>query len=39
MFRRITFIETVVCLDKKKPKGYVEIIVDAEDYYRIKGSE
>ena len=28
--------ETVVRLDKKKPKDYVEIGVDAEDYYRIK---
>jgi len=26
-------------LDKKKPKDYVEIGVDAEDYYRIKGLE
>jgi len=26
-------------LDKKKPKDYVEIGVDAEDYYRIKDSE
>ena len=32
-------VETVVCLDKKKPKGYVEIGVDAEDYYRIKDSK
>ena len=32
-------VETVVCLDKKKPKDYVEIGVDAEDYYRIKGLE
>ena len=31
-------VETVVCLDKKKPKDYVEIGVDAEDYYRIKDS-
>jgi hypothetical protein len=31
---------TCVCLlDKKKPKGYVEIGVDAEDYYRIKDSK
>ena len=31
-------VETVVCLSKKnaKPKDYVEIGVDAEDYYRIK---
>ena len=26
-------------MDKKKPKGYVEIGVDAEDYYRIKDSK
>ena len=34
-------VETVVCLGKKnaKPKDYVEIGVDAEDYYRIKDSE
>jgi 23S rRNA (uracil1939-C5)-methyltransferase len=34
-------VETVVCLDKKnaKLKDYVEIGVDAEDYYRIKDSE
>ena len=32
-------VETVVRLDKKKPKEYVEIGVDAEDYYRIKDSE
>ena len=31
--------ETVVCLDKKKPKDYIEIGVDAEDYYKIKDSE
>ena len=32
--------ETVVCLSNKnaKPKDYVEIGVDAEDYYRIKDS-
>ena len=29
-------VECVCLLDKKKPKGYVEIGVDAEDYYRIK---
>lgn len=31
-------VETVVCLSKKnsKPKDYVEIGVDAEDYYKIK---
>ena len=34
-------IETVVCLSNKnaKPKDYVEIGVDAEDYYSIKESE
>ena len=34
-------VETVVCLSKEhaNPKGYVEIGVDAEDYYRIKSSE
>ena len=32
-------VETVVCLGKKKSNDYVEIGVDAEDYYRIKGSE
>ena len=33
--------ETVCCLGKKnvKPKDYVEIGVNAEDYYRIKNSE
>lgn len=33
-------VETVVCLSNKnaKPKDYVEIGVDAEDYYRIKDS-
>ena len=33
-----THVETVVCLNKKnsKPKDYVEIGVDAEDYYKIK---
>ena len=31
-------VETVVFLNKKnmKPKDYVEIGVDAEDYYKIK---
>jgi hypothetical protein len=33
------YVETVVCLDKKKPKDYIEIGVDAEDYYKIKDSE
>ena len=32
-------IETVVCLSNKKSKDYVEIGVDAEDYYRIKDLE
>ena len=32
-------METVVCLDKKKSKDYVELGVDADDYYRIKDSE
>jgi len=40
MFPRTSHIETVVCLSNKnaKPKDYVEIGVDAEDYYRIKDS-
>ena len=31
-------VETVCCLSKKNsdPKDYVEIGVDAEDYYKIK---
>ena len=35
-----TTIETVVCLINKntRSKDYVEIGVDAEDYYRIKDS-
>ena len=36
---RRTTVETVVCLYKKKPKDYIEIGVDAEDYYKIKDSE
>ena len=34
-------VEMVCCLGKKnvKPKDYVEIGVNAEDYYRIKNSE
>ena len=34
-------VEMVACLINKnaKPKGYVEIDVDAENYYRIKDSE
>jgi len=32
-------VETVVCLDKKKSKDFVELGVDADDYYRIKDSK
>ena len=34
-------VETVVCLGKifSKPKDYIQIGIDAEDYYRIKESE
>ena len=34
-------VETVVCLSNKnaKPKDYVEIGVDAADYYNIKSAE
>ena len=34
-------VETVVCLNKNfsKPKDYIQIGIDAEDYYRIKESE
>ena len=39
MFPQSGGIETVVCLSNKKSKDYVEIGVDAEDYYRIKNSE
>ena len=39
MFRNDWLEETVVCLGKKKSKDYVEIGMDAEDYYRIKDSE
>ena len=41
MFPNTVHVETVVCLSNKntKPKDYVEIGVDAEDYYRIKDSE
>ena len=40
MFPFTEHVETVVCLSNKnaKPKDYVEIGVDAEDYYRIKDS-
>jgi 23S rRNA (uracil1939-C5)-methyltransferase len=36
-----THVETVVCLSNKnaKPKDYVEIGVDAVDYYNIKSAE
>jgi len=36
-----THVETVVLLSKKhvNPKAYVEIAVDAEEYYRIKGEK
>ena len=36
-----THVETVVLMGRNpsKPKGYVQIGVDAEDYYRIKESE
>ena len=39
MFPHTEHVETVVCLSNKnsKPKDYVEIGLDAEDYYRIKG--
>ncbi len=39
MFPGTANTETVVCLGKKKSKDYVEIGVDAEDYYRIKELE
>ena len=32
-------VECVCLLDKKNPMDYVEISVDAEDYYRIKSVE
>ena len=40
MFTRLN-IETVVLLDNKfsKPKEYVQIGIDAEDYYRIKDAK
>ena len=33
-------VETIVCLSNKnaRPKDYIEISVDADDYYRIKDS-
>ncbi|MCR5201552.1 MAG: 23S rRNA (uracil(1939)-C(5))-methyltransferase RlmD [Lachnospiraceae bacterium] len=39
LFPMTVHVETVVCLSNKKSKDYVEIGVDAEDYYRIKDSE
>ena len=41
MFPHTDHVETVVCLSNKnaRPKDFVEIGVDAEDYYRIKDSE
>ena len=40
-FPRTGNIETVVCLDKNfsRPKEYIQIGIDAEDYYSIKNSE
>ena len=32
-------VESVCLLDKKKSKDYVELGVDADDYYRIKDFE
>ena len=32
-------VETVCLLSKKKPKDYVELGLDAYDYYSIKDSE
>ena len=41
MFPHTVHVECVCLLDKNssKPKDYIEIDVDAEDYYRIKDSE
>jgi 23S rRNA (uracil1939-C5)-methyltransferase len=41
MFPRTAHVETVVCLSNKnaKPRDYVEIGVDAVDYYNIKSAE
>ena len=38
MFHPLNSLETVVLLSNKnaKPRDYVELGVDAEDYYRIK---
>ena len=40
-FSRTVHVETVVCLGKNfaKPEDYIQIGIDAEDYYRIKDSE
>ena len=40
LFHYMLYVETVVYLSNKnaKPKDYVEIGVDAEDYYRIKNA-
>ncbi|MCR5267233.1 MAG: 23S rRNA (uracil(1939)-C(5))-methyltransferase RlmD [Lachnospiraceae bacterium] len=40
-FPASSHVETVVCLSKNysKPKDYIQIGIDAEDYYRIKESE
>lgn len=40
-FATTAHVETVVCLSNKnaKQKDYVEIGVDAEDYYRIKENQ
>jgi 23S rRNA (uracil1939-C5)-methyltransferase len=41
MFPNTQHVETVVLLSNKfaKAKGFVQIGIDAEDYYRIKDSE
>ena len=41
MFPRTGHVETVVSFGKNytKPKDYIQIGIDAEDYYRIKDSE
>ena len=36
LFLKTEQVETVACTGNKKTKDYVEIGVDAEDYYRIK---
>ena len=39
--RKIEIVENIVLLSKKhvNPKAYVEIGVDAEEYYKIKGNK